>query len=506
MEVDGLARRSSLRMEGDPSRVVTCLFVPGQEGFDQQESRSSAVMRRLLALSDADVEQAMDDLVKRFEGRHLGLMETFSRHADELSDRLDAESALSPTRRLLLGATFTSEYAVEGAALCNPSMVVHPDQSDVADGHQRIIMSVRGIGEGHRSSIGFRTGQVDPSGDVSFDPTPSFAVEGRRETSTLSASALRGELRRLRGAGDDADFVLSRLGSRFSHAELEKRINLLEEQGSTRQQAARHIALIRGIADRTYRVCFESTTSISERVLLPAMAAESRGMEDARFVRFVQDDGVVTYYATYTAYNGTDIGQQLLATTDFAEFTSAPLAGASAANKGLALFPRRIEGRYAALSRSDRESNSVAFSDDLHHWESSSPCQVPVRSWEMLQLGNCGSPIETDAGWLVLTHGVGPMRTYNIGVMLLDLRDPTKILGQLDEPLLSPQADEQDGYVPNVVYSCGAMVHRGTLVIPYGIGDAAIGMATVPLDDLLEALQPHQSEAAHLQRQGDTHA
>jgi predicted GH43/DUF377 family glycosyl hydrolase len=220
------------------------------------------------------------------------------------------------------------------------------------------------------------------------------------------------------------------------------------------------------------------------------MAAESNGMEDARFVRFTEDDGVVTYYATYTAYNGTDIGQQLLETRDFSAFASSPLVGASAANKGLALFPRRIDGRYVALSRSDRETNAVAFSDDLRHWQDSFPCQVPVRSWEMLQLGNCGSPIETEAGWLVLTHGVGPMRTYNISVILLDLVDPTKIIGQLSEPLLSPQAEEQDGYVPNVVYSCGALLHAGTLVIPYGISDAAIGVATVALDRLLDALEP----------------
>jgi predicted GH43/DUF377 family glycosyl hydrolase len=220
------------------------------------------------------------------------------------------------------------------------------------------------------------------------------------------------------------------------------------------------------------------------------MATESHGMEDARFVRFTEDDGVPTYYATYTAYNGTDIGQQLLETNDFSEFTSSPLVGAAAANKGLALFPRRVNGRFAAMSRSDRETNSVAFSDDLRHWQDSTPCQMPVRSWEMLQLGNCGSPIETAAGWLVLTHGVGPMRTYNIGVILLDLEDPTRIIGQLQEPLLSPQPDEQDGYVPNVVYSCGALLHMDTVVIPYGIGDSAIGVAAVPLDELLNALHP----------------
>jgi predicted GH43/DUF377 family glycosyl hydrolase len=477
-------------LNADASRVVTRLFVPGQEGFDQQESRSSAVLRRVLALDDDEAQQALDDVVARFAGRHHGLIETFNRHAEELSDRLDPDLRLSAERRLLLGAAFTCEYAIEGAALCNPSMVAHPDQTDSPDGHVRVIMSVRGIGEGHRSSIGFRTGLINPAGDLCLDSPPSFATAGRQEEATLTASAFRAELRRLRGSGEDADYVLNRLGKRFTEAELEGRLKLLERQVATRKQARRIIALIRNIAERTYAVRFESESHLSERVLLPAMAAESNGMEDARFVRFTEDDGVVTYYATYTAYNGTDIGQQLLETRDFSAFASSPLVGASAANKGLALFPRRIDGRYVALSRSDRETNAVAFSDDLRHWQDSFPCQVPVRSWEMLQLGNCGSPIETEAGWLVLTHGVGPMRTYNISVILLDLVDPTKIIGQLSEPLLSPQAEEQDGYVPNVVYSCGALLHAGTLVIPYGISDAAIGVATVALDRLLDALEP----------------
>ena len=211
-------------------------------------------------------------------------------------------------------------------------------------------------------------------------------------------------------------------------------------------------------------------------------------MEDARFVRFVEDDGSVTFYATYTAYSGSKISQQLLATEDFRWFTSVPLVGRAAANKGLALFPRRINGRFAALSRSDRESNTIAFSDELSVWTDALPCQQPTEAWEALQLGNCGAPIETDAGWLVLTHGVGPMRTYSIGAILLDLDDPTQVLGHLREPLLSPTTDERDGYVPNVVYSCGALVHDDSLVIPYGISDGAIGVATVSMSELLAAL------------------
>ncbi len=483
-----VVRRSPVHMAADRSRVVTRLFVPGHEGFDQQESRSSAVLKRVLALPDEEVQRSLDDVIERFEGRHHCLTETFLRHADELSDRLDPECELSDTRRLLLGATFTSEYAIEGAALCNPSMIMHPDQTGISRGSLRFVMSVRAIGEGHFSSIGFRTGTITGSGEIDLDPAPQFATQGCQETAMLVGDVFRGELRRLRGGGDDADYVLGRLGKRFTEAELESRLRLLEKHVATRKQARRIIGLIRRIAERTYGVRFDHNTPLCERVLLPAMSAESNGMEDARFVRFTDDDASVTYYASYTAYNGTDIGQQLLETKDFLTFTASPIVGASAANKGLALFPRRIAGRLAALSRSDRESNTITYSDNPRRWEDGQPCQQPTKSWEVIQLGNCGSPIETEAGWLVLTHGVGPMRTYSISAILLDLEEPTRIIGQLREPLLSPAADEQDGYVPNVVYSCGALVHSGTLVVPYGIADSAIGIATVPLDELLATL------------------
>jgi predicted GH43/DUF377 family glycosyl hydrolase len=484
----GLVQRSGQRIHADPSRVITQLFVPGQEGFDQQESRTTVVLARLMALDDDEVTQAYDDVVTRFDGRHRHLADTFLRHADVLSDRLDPESNVSPIRRLLIGATFTSEYAIEGAALCNPSIVVHPDQSGLPESSIRFVMSVRSIGEGHRSSVGFRTGTIDGDSDVSFDAAPTFAITGRHAAATLDAAVFKGELKRLQGNGGDADYVFRTLGKRFTMAELDGRLKKLEGQLATRKQARRIIGIIRNIAERTYSTQFEPDSSLDERVLLPAMAAESRGMEDARFVQFREEDGTVTYYATYTAYNGSDIGEQLLETSDFCTFTSAPIVGAAAANKGLALFPRRINGRYVALSRSDRESNAIAFSDNLRHWKESFRCQLPVRAWEVLQLGNCGSPIETEAGWLVLTHGVGPMRTYNIGALLLDLNDPTRIVGQLRDPLLSPLPEEQDGYVPNVVYSCGAMLHGETLVIPYGIGDSAISVATVPLKALLAEL------------------
>jgi predicted GH43/DUF377 family glycosyl hydrolase len=484
-----LVRRSPLHISADPSRVVTRLFVPGHEGFDQQESRSNSVLQRVLELSEDEVEQSLDEVMARFSGRHHGLTDTFLQHAEELSDRLNPERQLSATRRLLLGATFTSEYAIEGAALCNPSMVIHPDQVGVRAGDVRFVMSVRAIGEGHYSSVGFRTGTISAFADVEFDPAPTFATKGRRDEAILEAEVFKGELRRLRASADDGDYVLRPLGPQFTSAELEVRLRLLEDHVATRKQARRTIGQIRRVADRSYGVRYEIDTPLSERVLLPAMSAESRGMEDARFVRFSDENASVTYYASYTAYNGTDICQQVLATKDFVHFTSSPMTGSAAANKGLALFPRLIGGRFAALSRSDRESNTITYSENPHRWEETLTCQKPTTSWEVVQLGNCGSPIETEMGWLVLTHGVGPVRTYSIGALLLDLDDPTRIVGRLREPLLSPNHDEQDGYVPNVVYSCGALLHAGSLVIPYGMGDSAIGVATVPLHELLDALR-----------------
>jgi predicted GH43/DUF377 family glycosyl hydrolase len=484
----GLVTRSLQRLAADPSRVIARLFVPGQEGFEHQESRTGAVLARILALDEGQVRSSLDDVVTRFNGRHRDLASTFRRHAHELADRLDPDWELSEARKLLLGAAFTSEYAIEGAALCNPSIVAHPDQAGTVAGSLRFVMSVRGIGEGHRSSIGFRTGAIDAAGGITIDDPAPFATIGAAVPALLDAAVFRSELARLDDAGEAADYVLDGLGERFTQAALDQQFARLETSLSTRRHAKETISLLRSIAERSYAIEFSDRITLSERVLWPSMGAEQAGMEDARFVRFIDDDGSITFYATYTAYSGSHISQQLLETTDFQSFTSAPIVGPAAANKGLALFPRRIRGRFAAMSRSDRESNTVAYSDNLSVWTSALPCQSPTRTWEVLQLGNCGSPIETDAGWLVLTHGVGPMRTYRIGAILLDLDDPTRILSQLPQPLLSPATDEQDGYVPNVVYSCGALVHADTLVLPYGISDAAIGIGTVPLPELLAAL------------------
>lgn len=490
----GLATRSPLRLAADPARVVTRLFVPGQEGFEHQDSRAGLVLARILALDEAVVLLALDDVIGRFDGRHRDLGDTFRRNARELADRLDPAVEISEARMMLLGATFTNEYAIEGAALCNPSMVAHPDQTGLPEGSLRFVLSVRGIGEGHRSTIGFRTGVVDAEGQPRVDDPVTLATVGTTVSTLLEAEVFRVELTRLDDRGEAAGYVLDALGERFTRADLEERLAKLRLHRRTRGHAQETIGAITAIAERSYGVEFDDAVALPERVLWPAMQAEAAGMEDARFVRFTDDDGSVRYYATYTAYSGNRISQQLLETTDFRSFTSMPMVGQGAENKGLALFPRRINGRFAALSRADRESNALVYSDRPFVWTGARECQRSAEVWEVLQLGNCGSPIETDAGWLVLTHGVGPMRTYRIGAILLDLEHPERVIGRLRSPLLSPADDERDGYVPNVVYSCGALVHADTLVLPYGIADSAIGFATVPLPGLLAALTDQNSE------------
>jgi predicted GH43/DUF377 family glycosyl hydrolase len=484
----GVVTDTGIELRPDPSRVIGRFFVPGREDVGPGESRAVPVIQRVLQLDEQEVEQTLHDLDERFGHRHRDLHRTFSENAALVESRVAPGTVLSPARRLFLGATFTHEYAIEGAALCNPSAVLHPEQD--ASGDAAFVLSVRGIGEGHRSSIGFRTGSVTAGGAVSIDlpgrfPATAAALPGLHRREVFGA-----KLAELEGDSESAAYVLEPLPERFERAELDTRIRSLAADVATGRDTASTIANLRRLAESSYRVEFPPESDLSERVLWPHSAGERQGMEDARFVRFVDEDGGVIYYATYTAFDGANVSQQLLETSDFASFTSSPMAGPAAAGKGLALFPRKIRGQYVALSRSDRETNAVAFSKDLHCWKRSHVIQTPERPWEILQLGNCGSPIETPSGWLTLTHGVGPMRSYSVGAILLDLDDPQLVLASSEEPIISPGNDRRDGYVPNVVYSCGGFAHGDILVLPYGIGDQTIAVATCSINRLLGTMRP----------------
>lgn len=472
----------------DGSRMIARLFVAGREEVGAGGSRAAPVVERVLALPESELAMHAQDAVARLGSRHRDPVDLLRRHARVAHSRLDdGAEPLTEARELVLGACFTHEYAIEGAALCNPSIVPHPVQPD--DGGLAFVLSVRGIGEGHRSSIGFRTGAVASDGTVTLDDPGPYAVLGEHEPGVNHRRPFELAMDGAGDTGENASFVLDALGPTFDDGELDAQLRSLVDDGATRSDAGATVANLRALARRSYRVRFDAGTALAERVLWPQVPVEQHGMEDARFVRFVDDDGEVTYLATYTGYDGTDISQQLLATQDFVTFDASPLVGAAASNKGLAIFPRRVGGRYVALSRSDRETNAVAFSDDLRCWPTSQVIQTPERPWELLQLGNCGSPLETDAGWLVLTHAVGPLRTYTIGAMLLDLDDPTVVLGRTVEPLIRPGDAGRDGYVPNVVYTCGALLHGELLVVPYGVADQHIAVVTVDVRALLRSMR-----------------
>lgn len=409
-------RRGTVVLRPDSARVISRPFVPGDWASVHGASRTDGIIRRILDMADDEVAGTLAATVRQFTDRHDDLPGVFAEHFALVADRIPGR--VSAERRQLIGAYFTQEYSVEAAALFNPSIVAHPDQSGLSAGQLRFVMSARAVGEGHISSIEFRTG-VFSGDDVRIDDPGRYLSTGRASGSRLQ---------------------------------------------------------------------FDRTRPISERVIFPYRREESGGIEDARFTVFTDDDGSTTYYATYTAFDGSRIAPHLLRTDDFAVFDFAPMSGPAAQNKGMALFPRRVAGRFMALSRWDQESIGVASSVDNRVWGDPVTVAVPERPWELIQLGNCGSPIETSAGWLVLTHGVGPMRTYGIGAMLLDLADPTVVRGVLRRPLLTANEAEREGYVPNVVYSCGALPHRETLVLPYGCSDSAIRFAFVELPALLHDL------------------
>jgi predicted GH43/DUF377 family glycosyl hydrolase len=484
-----LLARTQHRLRPDASRTLCRLFVPGQETLIRGGSRAMAVIDRVLDLSEQEAEATLARTLTRFSGRHRDLTDTLEQNYELVAHRLGAGIRIGRSRRQLIGAYFTQEYALEAAALFNPSIVAHPDQDGCLPGEVRFVMSLRAVGEGHLSSIEFRTGTIGAASEIRLDPPGRFLGTGRHRPVPHDRGLLADRLAELGHADENARFLWSRLPSQFTAAELDAALAELSRQRVTREDSAVLADRARWLAASSYTVEFDADRDLSERVLWPAGPAESHGMEDARFVRFTDGEDPV-YYATYTAFDGSQVEPHLLETSDFRTFTVSPLSGPSARNKGMALFPRRIAGRYAALSRWDRESNAIGYSDDGHRWSKAVTVQAPARPWELIQLGNCGSPIETPAGWLVLTHGVGPMREYAIGAILLDLDEPEHLIGALSEPLLIADDSEREGYVPNVAYSCGSMLHGTTVVLPYGCSDSSVSIATVDLSLLLDRLTP----------------
>jgi len=423
--------RQALYLRPDPARVIVRPFKPATEPRDlnpTDKMRANHIVERVLALDQETVAAQLADVLENFKGRHRNLLERFEARADEMEDAFATHGVFSKTQRQLVGAYFLNEYSFEASALFNPSIVAHPDQSGAPKGGVRFVLSLRATGEGHVSSLTFRTGTIAADGGLTVDPTARLASNPRI---CRRASAPDGEL---------------------------------------------------------VELAFNPEEDLTERVIFPVTESQTNGIEDARFVEFSDGDRK-TYYATYTAYSGRAIRSELIETSDFISFRLAPLRGGAARNKGMALFPRKIGGKYAMIARQDNENLYLIYSDDLHTWDGGQAILKPQFPWEFVQIGNCGSPIEIDEGWLLLTHGVGPVRKYSIGAALLDKRDPSKVLARSHEPLLRPEPSEREGYVPNVVYTCGAMRHNDQIILPYAVSDTFSNFATMKISALMDAMK-----------------
>lgn len=469
----------------DPSRVLLRPFNPGDS------ERAGSIISRIMAIPEEAIGPLLAEVSVEFSERHQHICDIFLERFEQVRESMPADSEPTDQRRLLIGSYFLAEYSLEAAALFNPSIVPHPDQTDLPPGALRFVLSLRATGEGHISSITFRTGVIHADQRIEVAVPTGFLTEPRQIPNVRYEKPLFS--RKLAELGLASDFtrrVMNNLGDSF--AQLELRASLQNEQfrrpdgmSPEDQDAAQGIWML---ARSNYEVQFQPEQQISERILFPATPSQRNGIEDARFVYFQNEDGSHIYYATFTAYDGRIVMPELVETSDFLRFRFITLNGPAAENKGMAMFPRKIGGRYAMLSRQDNENIYIMFSDNVHFWNQHKVLLKPMFCWELVQLGNCGSPIETEAGWLVLSHGVGPMRKYCIGAFLLDRQDPSKVIGRLREPLLKPNQSEREGYVPNVVYTCGALVHNGALIVPYGMADHATGFATVPVAGVLAAM------------------
>jgi predicted GH43/DUF377 family glycosyl hydrolase len=490
MNTNGISvTRTGVVLQPDQTRVLLRPFVPG----DPQ--RIGRIIARIMSLPEEQVGPLLEEISSEFCRRHNQLDRILFERFEQVWDMRFSDVELSDERRRLIGSYFLAEYSLESAALFNPSIVAHPDQSGIHAGALRFILSLRATGEGHISSITFRTGILHADQRIELMPPARYLTEPRQIPNPEYEKALFArKLLELGLIGEFSRRVMNNLGDQFPLDELRASIDSEVERerqadGGLQddQSTARGIWML---ALSNHEVQFQPEQWLSERIIFPATPSQRNGIEDARFVRFRNDDGSHIYYATFTAFDGKVVMPELVETTDFLRFRFITLNGPAAQNKGMAIFPRKINGMYAMLSRQDNESIYLMFSDNVHFWNDREILLKPAFPWELVQLGNCGSPIETEAGWLVLSHGVGPMRRYCIGAFLLDREDPSKVIGRLSEPLLEPDQNEREGYVPNVVYTCGAIVHSGQLLIPYGMADHATGFATVAVDDLLAAMSP----------------
>ncbi|MDD3078083.1 MAG: glycoside hydrolase family 130 protein [Paludibacter sp.] len=454
-----------------------------------------STIRSVLGMPEEEVSKALSPVLRDFSLRHRNISKIFEKHFNKIAYlcvKLNVDPhSIHFSRKILIGSYFTMEYSIESAAFFNPSIVEHPDQSEVLPDEKRVILSFRATGEGHISSIVFRTGVMDKNNHLIIEPIGNMLEEAEHIRRYIyDKKPFKEKLEEMNFHSTiPSEIVLNKLNEEFTYDELSKCIDDAKQSLQLTSDKELLFNQLTWLASSHYELDFSLDTNISERVIFPVSSNEKNGIEDARFVKFIDENKEATYYATYTAYDGTTILPKMLDTKDFYHFRILPVHGEIAQNKGMALFPRKVNGKYTMLCRLDGFNNYIAFSENINVWREAKLLQTPKYSWEFVQIGNCGSPIETDEGWLVITHGVGPMREYSLGAILLDLNDPTKVIGRLKSPLLMPNEEEREGYVPNVVYSCGSMVNNNDLIIPYAMSDLASTYATVDLKELLVELK-----------------
>ncbi|HEV8084216.1 MAG TPA: glycoside hydrolase family 130 protein [Chitinophagaceae bacterium] len=469
--------KSSLKFYASPGAVINqFLYLHGTD-------RVKNIVERIKKFSEEEIKEYLQEVKNEFAGRHRNIEEVFSEHFTKVSNQFAGNiSSFSETRKLLLGSFFTKEYSIQAAALFNPSIVPHFDQQNLNAGEQRFIMSLRATGEGHISSVVFKTGKVDNLLNITFDDGPQYFTRlQKNEEAQYSKDFVK---ERIRFFLDFEISILEDLPESFTAKEAISSVRIMLSEDRCSSMSIHHLE---EIFDNNYELQTSSQIPINEKVIFPNAKAESMGMEDVRFVKF-EDGGNSCYYGTYTAYNGHNIKTQLIETKDFNVFKIRTLFGEAISDKGMALFPEKVNGKYVMTARQGGEKMSIMFSDDLYFWNDFQILMAPEYSWEIVQIGNCGSPLKTGAGWLLLTHGVGSMRTYVISAILLDLKDPSKIIGRLNKPFLKADGYEREGYVPNVVYTCGLLRHADTLIIPYAVSDSATGFTSIDLKDILDEL------------------
>jgi len=517
--------RKKFMFSPDPSRIIARFLY-------LNDDRSADIIRKVLAMPEKEVNIAMSQLLRGYSRRHRNISRIFEKHFARLAPIFDQievnEEDLTVPQKALIGSYFTMEYSIESAAFFNPSVVEDPDQSEIRSDEKRVIFSFRATGEGHISSIVFRSGILDRNNNLSIEPVGKMLAEADViKRNFYDKKAFQKKIDEMSEAGSSISpaildthdeitdqrntippiiitkpdeiqahkntvspaFILDRLGDNFTYGELMRNIEMVRKGSDLTPDHITIINQMLWLASSHYEINFSIDSAISERVIFPVSATEQKGIEDARFVKFTDDNGEVTYYATYTAYDGVAILPKLIKTTDFYNFKILPINGEIAQNKGMALFPRKIKGKYAMLCRIDGVNNYIAYSDSINLWHEAKIIQQPTYPWDLVQIGNAGSPIETEDGWLVITHAVGSMREYTLGASLYELDNPEKEIGRLSSPLMMPNEVEREGYVPNVIYSCGSIIHNNDLIIPYAMSDHSSSYATCNLRELLDVLK-----------------